>query len=120
MGIIVPGLCGHSLHGQCTERNESESIVVRKMSVSRFTPSMDIGEPFVVPVVESDEFAACSTPGVTNILLTDLATSISVLPSYRELLAVYTTGSRPSTAEEALSCFWRRETMKGVRNAASR
>jgi hypothetical protein len=49
-----------------------------------------------------------------------LAASISVLASDRELLAVYATGSRSSTATEALSCSWRRETMKGVRNAASR
>ena len=95
-------------------------MIVRKMSVSRFTPSMGIDEPVAVPVGKSDEFAACSTPGATNNLLADLATSISVLASDRELLAVYATGSRPSTATEALSCSWRRETMKGVRNAASR
>jgi hypothetical protein len=120
MGIIAQGLCGHSLYGQRTERDESESIMVRKMSVSRFTSRRGIDEPVVVPVVESDEFAAWSIPGATNTLLTDLATSTSALASDRELLAVYTTGSRPSTAAEALSCSWRRETMKGVRNAASR
>jgi hypothetical protein len=95
-------------------------MIVRKMSVSRFTRIMGIDEPVAVPVVESDGFAACSTPGATKNLLADLATSISVLASDRELLAVYATGSRPSTATEALSCSWRRETMKGVRNAASR
>jgi rhodanese-related sulfurtransferase len=89
-------------------------MIVRKMFVSRFTPSMGIDAPVAVPVVESDEFAACSIPGAIRILLTDLVTSISVLASDRELLAVYATGSRPSTATEALSCSWRRETMKGV------
>ena len=119
-GIIVPGLCGHSLYGQRTEKDESESMIVRKMFVSRLTSRMGIDEPVAVPVVESDEFAACSSPSATNNLLADLATSTSVLASDRELIAVYTTGSRPSTAAEALSCSWRRETMKGVRNAASR
>jgi hypothetical protein len=68
-------------------------MIVRKMSVSRFTPSMGIDEPVAVPVVESDGFAVCSTPGATNNLLADLATSISVLASDRELLAVYATGA---------------------------
>jgi rhodanese-related sulfurtransferase len=95
-------------------------MIVRKMSVSRLTSRMGIDEPVVVQVGESDEFAARSTPDATNNLLADLAASISVLASDRELLAVYATGSRPSTATEALSCSWRRETMKGVRNAASR
>jgi rhodanese-related sulfurtransferase len=95
-------------------------MIVRKTLVSRLTSRMGIDEPVVVQVGESDEFAAWSIPGAIKILLTDLATSISVLASDRELLAVYATGSRPSTATEALSCFWRRETMKGVRNAASR
>jgi hypothetical protein len=101
-------------------RDESESMIVRKMSVSRFTPSMGIDEPVTVQVGEADEFAAWSISGAIKILLADLATTISVLASDRELLAVYATGSRPSPATEALSCSWRRETMKGVRNAASR
>jgi hypothetical protein len=95
-------------------------MIVRKMFVSRFTPSMGIDEPVAVPVVECDQFAVCSTPGATNGLLADLATSFSVFGSDRERLTVYTTGGRPSTAAEAFSCSWRRETMKGVRNAASR
>jgi rhodanese-related sulfurtransferase len=95
-------------------------MIVRKMLVSRLTSRIGVDEPVVVQVVEADEFAACSTPGATNNLLADLATSIPVLASDRELLAEYATGSRPSPATEALSCSWRRETMKGVRNAASR
>jgi rhodanese-related sulfurtransferase len=90
------------------------------MFVSRLTSRMGIDEPAVLQLGESDEFAAWSIPGAIRILLTDLVTSISVLASDRELLAVYAIGSRPSTATEALSCSWRRETMKGVRNAASR
>jgi rhodanese-related sulfurtransferase len=95
-------------------------MIVRKMFVSRLTSRMGIDEPIVVQIGESDEFAAWSIPGAIIILLTDLATSISVFASGRQPLAVYATGSRPSTAREALSCSWRRETMKGVRNAASR
>ena len=65
---------------------------------------MGTDEPIVLQVGESDEFAAWSIPGAIKTLLTRLATSISVLASDRELLAVYATGSRPSTATEALSC----------------
>jgi rhodanese-related sulfurtransferase len=120
MGIIPLGLRGHSLHCQRSERDESESMIVRKMFVSRLTSRIGIDEPVVFHVGEPAEFAAWSIPRAIKILLTDLAASISVLASDRELLAVYATGSRPSTATEALSCSWRRETMKGVRNAASR
>ena len=95
-------------------------MIVREMFVSRLTSRIGTNEPVVVQIGESDEFAAWSFSGAIKILLTDLATSISVLASDRELLAVYATGSRPSPATEALSCSWRRETMKGVRNAASR
>ncbi len=95
-------------------------MIVRKVSVRRFTSSMGIDEPVAVPVRESEEFAAWSISGAIKVLLEDMATSISVLASDRELLAVYATGSRPSPATGALSCSWRRETMKGVRNAASR
>ena len=54
-------------------------MIVREMSVSRFTPSMVSDEPVADRVVASDEFAACSTPGASNSLLADLATSISAL-----------------------------------------
>ena len=79
-------------------------MIVRKTFVSRSTSRMGTDEPVVLQVGESDEFAAWSIPGAIKTLLTRLATSISVLASDRELLAVYATGSRPSTATEALSC----------------
>jgi rhodanese-related sulfurtransferase len=85
-------------------RDESESMIVRKMFVSRLTSRIGIDEPVVFHVGEPAEFAAWSIPRAIKILLTDLAASISVLASDRELLAVYATGSRPSTATEALSC----------------
>ena len=68
-------------------------MIVRKMFVSRLTSRIGIDEPVVFHVGEPAEFAAWSIPRAIKILLTDLAASISVLASDRELLAVYATGA---------------------------